>query len=96
MSSWSGFAKPTQASPLVVGSADRSPDRREPADVRLMLVQFLGLVRAEEAVVPMLLAAQDEALSRDRPRRIWRSLGEIGRDGDRRGVERARHECART
>jgi HEAT repeat protein len=31
--------------------------------VRLILVQFLGLVRSEEAAVPMLVAAQDEALS---------------------------------
>lgn len=52
----------TQASPLVVGSAvDRLADANLPT--RLMLSQFLGLVRAEEAVVPMLLAAQDEALS---------------------------------
>jgi len=45
-----------------VGSAvDRLNDANLPT--RLMLAQFLGLVRAEEAVVPMLLAAQDEALS---------------------------------
>jgi len=52
----------TRASPLVVGSAvDRLADVNLPT--RLMLIQFLGLVQAEEAVVPMLLAAQDEALS---------------------------------
>jgi HEAT repeat protein len=52
----------TQASPLVVGSAvDRLADANLPT--RLMLVQFLGLVGAQEAIVPMLLAAQDEALS---------------------------------
>ena len=52
----------TRASPLVVGSAvDRLADAN--LSTRLMLAQFLGLVRAEEAVVPMLLAAQDEALS---------------------------------
>jgi HEAT repeat protein len=51
-----------QASPLVVGSAvDRLTDANLPT--RLLLIQFLGLVRAAEAVVPMLLAAQDEALS---------------------------------
>jgi HEAT repeat protein len=52
----------TQASPLVIGSSvDRLTDANLPT--RLMLIQFLGLVKADEAVVPMLLAAQDEALS---------------------------------
>jgi HEAT repeat protein len=51
-----------QASPLVVGSAvDRLNDSN--LRTRLMLIQFLGLAQAEEAVVPMLLAAQDEALA---------------------------------
>jgi HEAT repeat protein len=65
----------TQASPLVVGSAvDRLTDANLPT--RLMLVQFLGLVRAEEAVVPMLLAAQDEALSQIALANL-ESLGEL-------------------
>jgi HEAT repeat protein len=52
----------TQASPFIVGSAvDRLNDAN--LQTRLMLAQFLGLVRAEEAVVPILLAAQDEALA---------------------------------
>ena len=65
----------TQASPLVVGSAvDRLADSN--LATRLMLVQFLGLVRAEEAVVPMLLAAQDEALSQIALTNL-ESLGEL-------------------
>jgi HEAT repeat protein len=64
-----------QASPLVIGSAvDRLTDANLPT--RLMLVQFLGLVRAEEAVVPMLLAAQDEALSQIALANL-ESLGEL-------------------
>ena len=64
-----------QASPLVVGSAvDRLTDANLPT--RLMLVQFLGLVRAEEAVVPMLIAAQDEALSQIALANL-ESLGEL-------------------
>ncbi len=64
-----------QASPLVVGSAvDRLTDADLPT--RLMLVQFLGLVRAEEAVVPMLIAAQDEALSQIALANL-ESLGEL-------------------
>jgi HEAT repeat protein len=64
-----------QASPLVVGSAvDRLTDANLPT--RLMLVQFLGIVRAEEAVVPMLLAAQDEALSQIALANL-ESLGEL-------------------
>jgi HEAT repeat protein len=64
-----------QASPLVVGSAvDRLTDANLPT--RLMFVQFLGLVRAEEAVVPMLLAAQDEALSQIALANL-ESLGEL-------------------
>ncbi len=50
------------SAPQVVENAIlRLPDATLP--VRLMLVQFLGLVRSEAAVVPMLLEAQDEALS---------------------------------
>jgi HEAT repeat protein len=50
------------ATPLVIENAiERLPDASLP--VRLMLVQFLGLVRSEAAVVPMLRVAQDEALS---------------------------------
>jgi HEAT repeat protein len=50
------------AAPQAVENAIlRLPDSTLP--VRLMLVQFLGLVRSEAAVVPMLLEAQDEALS---------------------------------
>jgi len=50
------------AAPQAVESAiSRLPDATLP--VRLMLVQFLGLVRSDAAVVPMLLVAQDEALS---------------------------------
>jgi len=50
------------ASPLVVGSAiERLSDAN--LATRLMLVQFLGLAQAADSVVPMLLAAQDEALS---------------------------------
>lgn len=65
----------TQASPLVVESAvDRLTDANLPA--RLMLVQFLGLVRTEEVVVPMLLAAQDEALSQVALANL-ESLGEL-------------------
>jgi HEAT repeat protein len=64
-----------QTSPLVVGSAvDRLTDANLPT--RLMLVQFLGLVRAEEAVVPMLIAAQDEALSQIALANL-ESLGEL-------------------
>jgi HEAT repeat protein len=64
-----------RASPLVVGSAvERLADANLPT--RLMLVQFLGLVRAEEAVVPMLLAAQDEALSQIALANL-ESLGEL-------------------
>jgi len=50
------------SSHLVVTSA---VERLANADLstRLSLIQFLGLVRAEEAVVPILLAAADEALS---------------------------------
>jgi HEAT repeat protein len=52
----------TRASPRVVCCAvDRLADAN--LATRLMLIQFLGLVRAEEAIIPMLLAAQDEALS---------------------------------
>jgi HEAT repeat protein len=64
-----------RASPLVVGSAvERLADANLPT--RLMLVQFLGLVRAKEAVVPMLLAAQDEALSQIALANL-ESLGEL-------------------
>jgi HEAT repeat protein len=64
-----------QASPFVVGSAvDRLSEANLPT--RLMLVQFLGLVRAQEAVVPMLLAAQDEALSQIALANL-ESLGEL-------------------
>jgi len=58
----SQICEATQASPLIVGSAvDRLNDAN--LSTRLMLAQFLGLVHAEEAVVPMLEAAQDEALA---------------------------------
>jgi HEAT repeat protein len=64
-----------RASPLVIGSAvERLADANLPT--RLMLVQFLGLVRAKEAVVPMLLAAQDEALSQIALANL-ESLGEL-------------------
>jgi len=50
------------AAPQVIENAIlRLPDATLP--VRLMLVQFLGLVRSEAAVVPMLVEAEDEALS---------------------------------
>jgi HEAT repeat protein len=70
-----GICEAAQASPLVVGSAvDRLTEANLPT--RLMLLQFLGLVRAEEAVVPMLLAAQDEALSQIALANL-ESLGEL-------------------
>jgi HEAT repeat protein len=64
-----------QASPLVIGSAvDRLTEANLPT--RLLFLQFLGLVRAEEAVVPMLLAAEDEALSQIALANL-ESLGEL-------------------
>ncbi len=46
---------------LVESAIDRLPD----ADLstRLVIIQFLGLLRAEEAAVPILLAGRDEALA---------------------------------
>jgi HEAT repeat protein len=46
---------------MVESAIDRLPD----ADLstRLVIIQFLGLLRAEEAAVPILLAGRDEALA---------------------------------
>jgi HEAT repeat protein len=50
------------ASPMIVESAI---ERLRDADLstRLVLIQFLGLLRARQAVVPILLAGRDEALA---------------------------------
>ncbi|MFQ5418219.1 MAG: HEAT repeat domain-containing protein, partial [Myxococcota bacterium] len=51
-----------RATPLVIESAvDHLGDAN--LATRLMLVQFLGIVAAEHSVVPMLIAARDEALT---------------------------------
>jgi len=66
------------SSPLVVGSAvERLSDANLAA--RLLLVQFLGIVGSAEAVVPMLLAAQDEALSQV----VLTNLEELGDTAER-------------
>jgi HEAT repeat protein len=66
------------AAPQAVENAiSRLPDATLP--VRLMLVQFLGLVRSDAAVLPMLVAAQDEALSMVALTNL-EGLGEIAED----------------
>jgi HEAT repeat protein len=63
------------ASPSVVESAiDRLPD----ADLstQLVIIQLLGLLRAEEAAVPILLAGRDEALAQV-SRATLEDMGEV-------------------
>jgi HEAT repeat protein len=50
------------AAPATIADATRRLGEAE-LGVRLLLVQFLGIVRAPESVIPLLLAARDEALA---------------------------------
>lgn len=50
------------AAPATIADATRRLGEAE-LGIRLLLVQFLGIVRAPESVVPLLLAARDEALA---------------------------------
>jgi HEAT repeat protein len=66
------------ASDLVVASAvDRLPE----ADLstKMTLMQFLGIVATADAVIPILLAGRDEALS-ESARQILESLGEAAEE----------------
>lgn len=68
-----------QAAPLLLEDAvERLSDADLPT--RLVLVQFLGLLKHEAAVVPMLLAGRDEALAEV----VFATLGRFGEAAERR------------